>query len=461
MKCGRSLLAMVVMAVLTAAACGSTSNKNGGEDTLTFWTAEDEPQRVAATRAIVDRFEQKAEIRVNIVPVAEDELRSRVDSASATGSLPDVFGAMSLALVHSLAADGITDTDAAADVIDALGPQTFSERGLELVQVNGEPIAVPSDSWTQLLLYRKDLFDKAGLAPPTTFEAIRTAALTLTGGGRVGIVAGTNAGESFTQQSFEHLALANGCELVDATGKITLDSGSCVDTFAFYVDLIRNASVQGEQDADSTRAAYLAGDAAMAIWSSFILDELAGLRDDVLPSCPECRQDISYLSKSSGIVTAIEGPDAVEPSQFGEVTSFAIARDSKTDEAKKFVEFMMNDGYVDWLALAPEGKVPLRMGDQDEPTKFADAWTHLDTGQDRSVPLSDIYPPELLQMLTSSVDTMSRWGFPQEQERLVAAQLSELPVPNALAAALDGTLQPVAAAAQAQADMERIARPFR
>ena len=98
---------------------------------------------------------------------------------------------------------------------------------------------------------------------------------------------------------------------------------------------------------------------------------------------------------------------------------------------------------------------------KQQPSKFTDAWTHLETGQDRSVPLSEIYPPELLQVLTSSVDTMSRWGFPQDQARLVAAQLSELPVPKALAAALDGTLQPATAAKQAQADMERIARPFR
>jgi multiple sugar transport system substrate-binding protein len=372
-----------------------------------------------------------------------------------------VFGAVSLALVHSLANDGITDSDAAADVIDELGRDTFSERGLELVESDGEPVAVPSDSWTQFLLYRKDLFDEAGLAPPTTFEAIRTAALTLTGGGRVGIVAGTNAGDSFTQQSFEHLALANGCQLVDPNGNITLDSAACVGTFAFYVDLIRNASVDGEQDADSTRAAYLAGDAAMAIWSSFILDELAGLRDDVAPTCPECRQDISYLSKNSGIVTAIEGPDAAEPTQFAEVTSFAIARDARTDDAERFVEFMMSDGYVDWLALAPEGKVPLRTGDQQQPNRFTDAWTNLETGQDRSVPLSEVYPHELLEVLTSSVDTMSRWGFPQDQDRLVAAQLSELPVPKALATAIAGTLRPSIAAEQAQADMERIARPFR
>ena len=199
----------------------------------------------------------------------------------------------------------------------------------------------------------------------------------------------------------------------------------------------------------------------MAIWSSFLLDELAGLSDDALPTCPECRQDVSYLSKNSGIVTAIKGPDGTEPSQFAELTSFAIAKGSKEAAAKKFVEFMMNDGYVDWLALAPEGKVPLRTGTQQEPSKFADAWNHLETGRQPPEPLSEIYSSELLKMLASSVDTMSRWGFPQGQGRLVAAQLSELPVPRALAAALDGTLQPATAAEEAQADMERIARPFR
>jgi hypothetical protein len=70
--------------------------------------------------------------------------------------------------------------------------------------------------------------------------------------------------------------------------------------------------------------------------------------------------DKSFLAKNSGIVTAIKGPDGTEPSQFGELTSFAITKDTNKDAAKKFVEFMMNDGYVDWLALAPEGKFPVR-----------------------------------------------------------------------------------------------------
>jgi multiple sugar transport system substrate-binding protein len=121
----------------------------------------------------------------------------------------------------------------------------------------------------------------------------------------------------------------------------------------------------------------------------------------------------------------------------------------------------MNDGYVDWLALAPEGKVPVRTGTRDQPSKFTDAWNHLETGVDHQRPLSEIYPPGVLEVLATSTDTMNRWGFPQGQGRLVGAQLAELPIPRALAAALDSTLSAATAAEQAQADLEQIARTVR
>jgi len=451
------VVALLGMMVLIAVGCGSGDGKQGTGTSLMFWTAEDNPDRVKATQAIVDRFQQQTNITVKLVAISEDQLTSQVASASAAGTLPDVLAAVSLGFVHSLAADGIIDPDAAAAVINTLGPETFSRRGLSLVKVNGKPVAVPSDSWTQLLVYRKDLFDQAGLAAPTTFEAIRTAAAKLTGGGVAGIVAATKAGDSFTQQTFEYLAVANNCQLVDQAGTITLASKPCVDTFSFYVDLIRTASVQGGQDATSTRAAYLAGKAAMIIWSSFLLDELAGLSSDARPTCPQCHRDPSFLADHSGIVTAITGPHGTQPSQFGEVTSFAITKDASKDAAK-LVEFMMNDGYLDWLALAPEGKVPVRTGTTDQPSKFTDAWNHLKTGAEHSKPLSELYPPDVLEELATSTDTMNRWGFPQGQGRLVGAQLAELPIPKALAAALNGTLDPAAAAEQAQADLEEIAQ---
>src|SRR5215216_5883248 len=455
MRARTFVVALLAVILLIAVGCGGGSKKDHGTS-LTFWTAEDNPDRVKATQAIVNRFEQQTNIKVKVVAIGEDQLQSQLTSASAAGTLPDVLAAASLGFVHSLAADNITDPDAAAAVINTLGRQTFSPRALSLVEANGQPVAVPSDSWTQLLVYRKDLFAKAGLAAPTTFAAIRAAATTLTSDQMVGMVAATKP-DSFTQQTFEYLAVANGCQLTDQAGAITLTSKPCVDTFRFYVDLIRAASVQGGQDATSTRAAYLAGKAAMVIWSSFLLDELAGLSNDARPTCPQCRADPSFLADHSGIVTAIKGPHGTQPSQFGELTCFAITKDANKDAAK-LVEFLMNDGYLDWLGLAPEGKVPVRTGTTDQPTKFTDAWIHLQTGVESRKPLSELYPPGVLKVLATSTDTMNRWGFAQDQGRLVGAQLATLPIPKALAAALNGTLSATAAAEQAQADLEEIAQ---
>jgi multiple sugar transport system substrate-binding protein len=455
MKVRRILVALLGVLLVIAVGCGSGGTKKDRGDSLTFWTAEDNPDRVKATQAIINRFTQQTNITVKLVAIGEDQLQSQMASASAAGSLPDVLAAASLGFVHSLAADGIIDPDAAAAVINTLGRQTFSPRALSLVEANGQPVAVPSDSWTQLLVYRKDLFAKAGLAAPTTFAAIRTAATTLKRGGMAGIVAATKADDSFTQQTFEYLAVANGCQLTNQAGAITLTSKPCVETFQFYVDLIHAGSVPGAQDAVSTRAAYLAGKAAMIIWSSFLLDELAGLSNDARPTCPQCRAAPSFLATNSGIVTAIKGPDGTRPSQFGELTCFAITKDANTDAAK-LVEFLMGDGYLDWLGLAPEGKVPVRTGTTAQPTKFTDAWTHLQTGVENRKPLSELYPPGVLKVLATSTDTMNRWGFPQGQGRLVGAQLASLPIPKALAAALNGTLSTAAAAEQAQAHLETI-----
>ena len=90
--------------------------------------------------------------------------------------------------------------------------------------------------------------------------------------------------------------------MVDEGGRVALDSPACVTAFAFYDDLIRNHSVAGAQDVDTTRATYFAGKAAMTIWSSFILDELAVRATTPLP-LPAVRGRPSFLS-TPGIVTA-------------------------------------------------------------------------------------------------------------------------------------------------------------
>ncbi|MET9240000.1 extracellular solute-binding protein [Nonomuraea sp. NPDC003709] len=448
-----AVLSVALLAAASLAACGDGGESSAGNQ-ITVWTEENLNDRMAVQNQIAADFTKRTGIQVKLVAMAEDQFSQAVTAAAAAGDLPDVIGALPLAAVRELEANDLLDTETPGKVVDQLGRDSFSPRALELDSSGGKLLAVPSDGWAQLILYRKDLFDKAGLQPPDTYERLEAAAAKLNTGGVAGITLAIAPKDSFTAQSFEHVALANGCQLVDNSGNVTLDSPQCVKAFAFYGKLAKDYSVKGKQDVDSTRATYFSGKAAMTIWSSFILDELAGLRKDALPSCQECRADPEWLAKNTGVVTALKGPDGSAPAQYGEIVSWAVTRDAAKDPAAKFVAYMMNEGYERWIGMAPEGKFPTRKG-------FEDKWNKLPAGVDSKKPLADIYPADVLDALRKSPDTFARWGIPQGQGKLIGATMGELPVPKALSAVVDGSLTPQAAAAQAKTDVETIKRGIR
>src|SRR4051794_390997 len=447
-----------LLVAATLVSCGDDDGGGGGADsgTLTVWSLENQTDRVQATQAIADKFTAASGIKVKIVATDENQFSSLITSAAAAGTLPDVVGALPLAAVAQMATNDLVDTDAAKAVVDQLGRSTFAPRALELTGQDGKQLAVPSDGWAQLLFYRKDLFDATGLPAPDTYDRIRQAAQKLNSRDVAGITVATVPNDAFTSQSFENLALGNNCQLVDDRKNITLDSPQCVQTFQLYGDLVRNFSVPGAQDVDTTRATYSSGKAAMVVWSSFLLDEMAGLRNDALPTCLQCKSDKAFLAKNSGIVTAVAGPSG-RPAQFGEITSWTITKDGKnTEAAKKFVSYMMNEGYTSWLGIAPEGKFPVRKGTAEDAAKFTTAWNDLPAGVDTKKPLGDVYPADVLAALQKSPDTLQRWGFPQKQGTLVGATLGELPVPKAINAMVGGELDAAGAAKRAADDVRAI-----
>src|SRR4051812_8938813 len=133
---------------------------------------ENQTDRVQATQAIADKFTAATGTKVKIVATDENQFSSLITSAAAAGKLPDVVGALPLGAVAQLASSDLVDTAAAKAVVDQLGAGTFSPRALELTSAGGKQLAVPSDGWAQLLFYRKDLFDAAGLPAPETYDRI-------------------------------------------------------------------------------------------------------------------------------------------------------------------------------------------------------------------------------------------------------------------------------------------------
>jgi multiple sugar transport system substrate-binding protein len=454
--------ASLIASAALAAGCGGDDEGGGGGDggeggggqTVTVWSNEGQPDRVAALKDNLADFTAESGIKTKVVALPEDQLATLLTNAAAAGKLPDVVAGVPAQEGLSYAQQGVFNAEAAQQVVDTLGPDTFSQKALDLVSQDGVATIVPSDGWGQLLIYRKDLFKKAGIDAPETLEDVRAAAEKLNSGDMAGIVLATAPGDGFTAETFEHVALAKGCELVDEGGTVTIDSPECVDALTYYGDLASNFSVEGNQDVDSTRGTYFAGRAAMMFWSPFLLDGMAGLRADTKPSCPECKKNPAYLAENSGLVGPLSS-EGGEPSQFGSVSGFAIGETENVDASKQVVEYLMTDGYVRWLGLSPQGKYPGRAGDAEDPEKFTAAWAELESGVDTKAPLSQFYDQASIDSLGEGVDNFERWAFAQGQGALLGALAGEQPLAGAVAAVVGGA-DPADELATAKASIEEI-----
>ena len=126
---------------------------------ITFWTTEVQPARMEKQMEMAKSFESKTGIKVEVIPVEEKDLGSRATAAAAAGNLPDVIY-HTLQYVLPWAEAGILDVNANNEVVKSLGKKTFAPGALNMAKKGGKIAAVPVDGWTQMVVYRKDLFEK-------------------------------------------------------------------------------------------------------------------------------------------------------------------------------------------------------------------------------------------------------------------------------------------------------------
>ena len=405
---------------------------------IRFWTTEEQPARLAKQQEIAAEFKAETGIAVEVIPVTEKDYTKRAAAAYSAGDLPDV-------IYHPLAnmlpwyEEGILDADAATEVVKALNAKTFSSGALALAKVPEGYASVPVDGWTQMLVYRKDLFEQNGLRPPTTYANVLAAIKKLHNPPSMyGFVAPNKVDESFMSQVLEHVFLANGVSPVGKGGFKKLNRKETGEVLEFYKAIVE-ASPPGELYWKQSRELYFAGKAAMIIWSPFILDELAGLRDNAPPtinSDPTSRE----LAGKTGIVTNFAGPSNRKGAAWADMRYFGITTDANVDEAKKFVEFSMSKAYTDTLSVAPEGKFPVRRGGSPGSDEYLRAWSKLPVGVDRKAPLGDLYPQAVIDNIVGGLDTAQRWGVAEGQLSLASKFNSSHAINRVVREFVDGNL---------------------
>ncbi len=423
-------------------------------DTIRFWTTEEQPERVARQQAMADEFKAASGHTVEVIPVTESELGTRATAAFAAGDLPDViYHTLQYALPWAEA--GILDTGAASEVVDALGQDTFAPAPLAMAAYDGDVASVPVDGWTQLIVYRADLFKEKNLKAPSSYANVVAALEALHNPPEMyGFVAATKVDENFMSQVLEHVFLANGVSPVGADGFKALEEGPTTEVLDFY-KAISKASPPGDLFWKQSRELYFAGKAAMIIWSPFILDELAGLRDSAPPTIND-DPTTNELAAKTGVVTNFSGPSNPGGAAWGDVRYFGITSDANTEIAQDFVKFSMNEGYMQTLGIAPEGKFPVRTGTADAPNQFAEAWSKLPVGVDRKAPLGDLYAQEMIDEIVGGLQVAQRWGVTEGQLSLASKIINSQAINRVVRQFIDDEIDAKAAIAAMNEELAKV-----
>ena len=238
---------------------------------------------------------------------------------------------------------------------------------------------------------------------------------------------------------------------MDSNGFTGFDEAKTTEVLEFYKGIV-NASPPGELYWDQSRTLYFSGNAAMIIWSPFILDELAGLRDSAPPTI-NGDPTSGELASKTGIVTNFAGPSNADGAAWADIRYFGITADADIDEAQQFVEFSMSDGYTDTLSIAPEGKFPVRRGTADDPEAFTKAWATLPVGVDRKAPLGDLYAASMIDEIVGGLDVAQRWGITEGQLALASKIINSQAINRIVRQYTDGDIDAPAAVAAMNAEL--------
>lgn len=407
---------------------------------IKVWVNETSAEHRAALQQMAREFTAAAQVDVELMFVSPPLLPDLVNTAVLSQTLPDI-------IIHPLeytagwAERGILNAAAAVTAVNQIGRDTFDPAALELVAVNEQITALPSNGYKQLLIYRTDWFAEANLAVPDDFAAMFAAAEATTDREnlRAGFVIPTESNLVTTHQAFEQIALANGCDLIDDKGEVLLPEPPCRQALDFYFSIVNQFSPIGVQTDTSTRNAYLAGRTGLIMAGPEMLPLLAGLDDSLPPTCPECAGNPQFLAENSGILTEIQGEGGTAAG-FSNLTNLGITSAADVETAVAFADFWFNEGYETWLSVNSERKVPLRQGTAENPTQFIDAWGH--TPLPDGPALAELYGDEVIAQLRQGVATAPRWGIRQGQGSLLTTLYENLTISVTLQEMLSGYFNP-------------------
>ncbi len=299
-----------------------------GPRTLTFFTTEADPPQLEVLGEIIDEYnEANPDVFIDVVTGTPATRGQRITTLLAAGADAGIFE-IEAAFTRDWAEAGylmpLTDVFEGIGGVDEYVPGSYFE-------LNDEVYALPYATSVYGVWYRTDIFEEAGLEPPTNYEELLAASQALTNPGEgiygISIPGSTNASVNF----FSTFLWQNCLDYFDPQGEMTFDQPEVLEAIEKWVALTEYAPPGFENYSWGDQiTAFITGNAAMSVYAGRL-----GMR------MPE---QAPHLEGITDITTLpwVYGDDGAYVT-YGSWSRIAIAANTEYPEtAKDFLQFFLS-----------------------------------------------------------------------------------------------------------------------
>ena len=270
-------------------------------------------------KTAIPDFEKETGIKVNVESLQESQLTTKLTTEFATkSSSVDVFMTRPLQEGKMFYKNGWYEPLTTYDFAD------FPANAMQVATFGSKVYIVPIVTEWQVMYYRKDLFEKAGIAVPTNFTELEAAAQKLNSADVAGFASRGKGAAAVTQLST--YIYNYGGRYLDK-GQAVFASKEAVDAIRFYGKMLAAYGPQGitSMSWENIMPLFQAGKVAMWTDASVFYGQIVDPAKSQVPA------------ENVGIANVPAGPKAQNP--FIVVSwGMAVAKQSKNKElAQKFI----------------------------------------------------------------------------------------------------------------------------
>ncbi|UKA71615.1 ABC transporter substrate-binding protein [Arthrobacter sp. FW306-06-A] len=218
-------------------------------------------------KAAIPKFEKSSGLKVELTQLGEDQLSDQYNVKLNAGSDEiDVMMYRPLQEGKAFSKNGyLADLTKNVSSDSGWDWKDYQEGPVKATTVDGKVVGVPIITEREVLYYRKDLLQAAGLQVPKTMEELEAAAKAIKASSpdTAGFVARTGKSAAVTQ--FSSFLYSFGGDFMDSNGKASVNTDAAKKAYAYYGGLIKNygpANVSTDMSWPEAMAIFTQGGAA-------------------------------------------------------------------------------------------------------------------------------------------------------------------------------------------------------